>query len=224
MKTSKMKFYESPHVTADTVIFTMAEDELKILLVKRENLPFKDSWALPGVFLLKNESAERAAKRALREKTNVKVSYLEQLYTFDSPLRDPRGHVISIAYFALISREKLSIKNSGVRAMFFSINKLPQLAFDHKTMVQYAVSRLRTKLEYTNVVYSLLPKHFTLGELQALYEIILKRRLDKRNFRKKFLSLKLVKQTRKYLQSGRQRPAALYEFISRKPQELKKFF
>lgn len=220
---AKTKFYESPYVAADTAVFTVENESFKVLLIKRANAPFKGQWALPGVFLLKHESAASAAVRALKEKTGVSVSYLEQLYTFDSNHRDPRGHVISIAYIMLVLLEKLTIKNISSTA-FFSVNKLPPLAFDHKTIIQYAVSRLRAKLEYTNAVYSLLPKYFTLSQLQTIYEIILEQKLDKRNFRKKFLSLKLIKPTRKYLQGGRQRPAALYEFISYRPQELKKFF
>ena len=214
----KTKIYESPSVTADTVIFTIDENKLKALLVRRANQPFKNWWALPGVFLFKKESVGKAALRALKEKAGVKIAYLEQLYTFDSPARDPRGHVISTTYFALCPSAKLP------KSALFSISKLPKLAFDHKKIINYAVSRLRAKLEYTNVAYSLLPRYFTLSQLQEIYEATTGEKQDKRNFRKKFLSLGLIRQTRKKFAGARQRPAKLYEFISRHPAALKKFF
>jgi len=218
MSIKKQKIYESPSVTADTVIFTIDENKLKVLLIKRANQPFKNWWALPGVFLFKNESVGRAALRALKEKTGVKIAYLEQLYTFDSPTRDPRGHVISTTYFALCPSAKLP------KSALFSVSNLPKLAFDHKKIINYAVSRLRAKLEYTNVAYSLLPKYFTLSQLQEVYETVIGKKQDKRNFRKKFLSLGLIRQTRKKIFGARQRPAKLYEFISRRHAVLKKFF
>lgn len=214
----KTKIYESPSVTADTVIFTIDENMLKVLLVRRANAPFKNWWALPGVFLLKNEGVDKAALRALKEKAGVKISYLEQLYTFDSKRRDPRGHVISTTYFALCPSAKLQKTN------LFLTNKLPKLAFDHKKIINYAALRLRAKLEYTNVAYSLLPKYFPLSQLQEAYEAAVGAKLDKRNFRKKFLSLGLIKPTRKKFAGARQRPAKLYEFASRRPEALKKFF
>src|SRR3989344_2120661 len=214
----KTKVYKSPSITADTVIFTIDENRLKALLIRRANQPFKNWWALPGVFLFKKESVGKAALRALKEKAGVKISYLEQLYTFDSLFRDPRGHVISATYFALCPSAKLQ------KSALFSTNKLPKLAFDHKKIINYAVSRLRAKLEYTNVAYSLLPKYFTLSQLQEVYEIAIGKKTDKRNFRKKFLSLGLIRQTRKKFAGARQRPAKLYEFISRRPAALKKFF
>lgn len=222
----KQNIYESPYVTADTVIFTIDEGGLKILLAKRKYSPFTNWWALPGVFLLKKESTEAAARRGLKEKTGIKVSYLEQLYTFDSPFRDPRGHVISITYFALAPKSLINLNNRGdtQTPTLFPINKLPKLAFDHKKIINYALSRLRSKLEYTNVVYSLLPAHFTLTELQDAYEAIFGKKLDKRNFRKKFLSLNLIRPTKRILQGAKARPAHLFEFKSKKPSELKKFF
>lgn len=224
---NKKIIYESPYVTADTVIFTIQDDALKVLLIKRTNPPFLGSLALPGVFLLKNENALEAARRALKTKTGVKTGgYLEQLYTFDSRFRDPRGHTISITYFALVREKDLKIEQSkGVQSPeFYAINKLPRLAFDHKEIIDLALLRLRAKLEYTNAVYSLLPKYFTFSELQKAYEIIFGRILDKRNFRKKFLSLGLIRPTGKILRGTRQRPAKLFEFRSRKPSSLKKFF
>ena len=222
----KKIIYESPYVTADTVIFTIHEDTLKVLLIKRKNVPFMGFDALPGVFLLKDENAREAALRALKTKTGVKVGHLEQLYTFDSKHRDPRGHTISITYFALVLENALKIKQSAdlQSPELFPLNKLPRLAFDHKDIIGLALTRLRAKLEYTNVVYSLLPKYFTLSDLQEAYEVIFGRKLDKRNFRKKFLSLGLIRPTGKILKGARSRPARLFEFKFRRPAGLKKFF
>lgn len=223
----KQTIYESPYVTADTVIFTIQDGALKVLLIRRTNIPFKDSLALPGVFLLKNENGLEAAKRALKSKTGVSAGgYLEQLYTFDSRFRDPRGHTISITYFALVEEKNLKItagKNLQSPELY-PVNKLPRLAFDHKDIIELALLRLRAKLEYTNVVYSLLPKYFAFSELQNAYEIIFGRKLDKRNFRKKFLSLGLIRPTKMILRGTRSRPARFFEFKSRRPSSLKKFF
>lgn len=221
----KLNWPSNIWVTVDTVIFSIDNNELKVLLAKRPIEPFKNRWSLPGGFITKNETAAKAAKRVLRQKTGFGNGYLEQLFTFDGLRRDSRGRVISIAYFALTpSREIKLAKNSGSLIALFSIKKLPVLAFDHKTIVQCAVRRLRAKLEYTNAAYSLLPYRFTFGQLQKTYEIILDRELDKRNFRKKFGLLGLIKPTGRSNASVSHRPAQLYQFVSRQPAELKKFF
>lgn len=222
----KKIIYESPFVTTDTVIFTIHEDTLKVLLIKRTNPPFAGSPALPGVFLLKDENTKIAAMRALKDKAGIKVGYLEQLYTFDSRHRDPRGHTVSVTYFALVRENDLKIQNGKnlQSPELYPVNKLPRLAFDHRDIITLALMRLRAKLEYTNVVYSLLQKYFTLFELQQAYEIIFNRKLDKRNFRKKFLSLGLIRPSGKILKGARSRPAKLYEFKSKRPASLKKFF
>lgn len=212
-------------IATDIVIFTIEQDQLKVLLIKRENEPFKNCWALPGGFIWENETPEKAALRVLREKTGATNVYVEQLYTFAGTNRDPRGNIISITYFALAPINKIRISSPESQTpTFYSIKKLPKLAFDHKKIISYALKRLRSKLEYTNTVYSFLPRYFTLQDLQKAYEIILDRKLDKRNFRKKFLQLGLIKSTRKLHKGTRQRPAQLYQFRSRRPTELKKFF
>ncbi len=220
------RFYQSPAVTTDVVIFGIENKNLKVLLIKREGEPFKGSWALPGGFLLKDEDTHLAAARILLEKAGINDVYVEQLYTFDEEKRDPRGRIISVAYFTLVPIENINFKNSkNVQTpLFWNLKKLPRLAFDHKQIIDYAEKRLQSKLEYTNVVYSILPKQFTLGQLQKAYEIILDKKLDKRNFRKKFLLLGLIKPTKKVLSGNRQRPAVLYQFTTRRPTELKKFF
>lgn len=221
-----MKLYTPPAVTVDTVIFTIEDGQLKVLLIKRADQPFKGSWALPGGFLLKNETSEQGALRILKEKAGVKSVYVEQLYTFDGVGRDPRGHVLTVAYFALAPRDKIRFEGNGdlQTPAFHSVKKLPSLAFDHKNIISYAIKRLQAKLEYTNVVFSLLPKYFTLNQLQKAYEIILYKKLDKRNFQKKFLSLGLLRSTNKVMSGSPQRPARLYQFTVTKPSELKKFF
>lgn len=216
-----------PHgLTTDVVVFTIEDGHLKTLLIKRANEPFRGEWALPGGFISDNEGSQDAALRILREKAGVKNVYLEQLYTFDGSGRDPRGRVCTVTYFALVPRQDI-IFASGHNIqtpVFHSVRQLPRLAFDHKGILAYAIKRLQAKLEYTNAVYSLLPNSFTFNQLQKTYEAIFGKKMDKRNFRKKFVMLKLIKPTKKKSTGNRQRPARLYKFISRKPLELKKFF
>lgn len=213
-------------MTTDIVIFTISDEQLKVLLIKRANEPFKDQWALPGGFLFEKEEPDKAVVRILWKKVEIKDVYLEQLYTFGSSGRDPRGRIITISYFALTPKDKIKIVVSDKvqTPTFRSVKQLPDIAFDHNRIITYALQRLRSKLEYTNVAYSLLPQYFTFNQLQRTYEIILNKKLDKRNFRKKFILLGLIKPTKKVLKGERQRPAKLYQFISRKPTELKKFF
>src|SRR3989344_7725822 len=204
-------------LTTDVVIFTIEDEKLKVLLIKRTNEPFKGEWALPGGFISTNEGSQDAAIRILKDKAGLKGAYLEQLYTFDGSGRDPRGRICTVTYFALSNREDI-IFESGKNIqtpVFYPVNKLARLAFDHKKIAAYAVKRLQAKLEYTNVVYSLLPKVFTFNQLQVAYESIVGKKLDKRNFRKKFMMLKLIKPTKKILIGNRQRPARIYEFITR---------
>lgn len=218
------KHYQN--LTTDIVIFTIEDEQLKVLLIKRANKPFKDQWALPGGFLFKEEEPEKAARRVLKDKAGIEDVYLEQLYTFGGSGRDPRGNVITVSYFALASKDKINIQKSDKiqTPTFRSVKKLPDTAFDHNRIITYALKRLRSKLEYTNAVYSLLPQYFTFNQLQKAYEVILGRKLDKRNFRKKFMLLGLIKPTKKILKGERQRPAKLYAFKFHKPTELKKFF
>ena len=211
----------------DIVILTIENDQLKVLLIKRENRPFKDYWALPGGFIHTNESPEQSALRVLKDKAGVKNVFIEQLYTFAGSGRDPRGNVITVTYFALTPINKILTKlniNKGQTPTLHLLKKLPKLAFDHEKIIRYALRRLRSKLEYSNAIYSLLPEYFTFNHLQKTYELILDRKLDKRNFRKKFMMLGLIKSTKRLHKGTRQRPAQLYQFTSRKPMELKKFF
>ena len=211
---SRLEDYPRPSVTVDLVIFTVADDDLKVLLIRRGGEPFKGRWALPGGFVEIDESLEVAAARELKEEVGVTNVYLEQLYTFGEPKRDPRGRIISVAYFALIDAEKQRIvaASDAARAEWHSVFHPPKLAFDHKRILDYAVWRLRNKIEWTTVGYELLPKKFTLSELQRVYEIILQRPVDKRNFRKKILAQGQIRELDETRGDVAHRPARLYAF------------
>lgn len=209
--------FEQPGVTVDLVIFTVNENRLKVLLVKRAEPPFSGSWSIPGGFLKIGESLEAAALRVMAEKTSVKEIYLEQLYTFGDPDRDPRTRVITVTYLALISWKNLNQPNSQRVAdlAWYDMDQLPALAFDHQKILEYAVHRLRAKAGYSNIVYGLMPECFRLSDLQKMYEIILNRKLDKRNFRKRMLATGLLQQTGTKDAAGAHRPAMLYQFKKR---------
>lgn len=211
---SKLSDYPQPSVTVDLVIFTIAEDDLKVLLIRRGQEPFKGRWALPGGFVEIDESLERAAARELKEEVGVKNVYLEQLYTFGDPKRDPRGRVISVSYFALVDaeRQRIVAASDAADAEWRSVFNPPKLAFDHKKILDYAVWRLRNKIEWTTVGYELLPKKFTLSELQRVYEIILQRPVDKRNFRRKIMSQGQIIELNETRSDVAHRPARLYSF------------
>jgi len=206
--------FKKPLVAVDMVIFTIKDDALKVILVKRAIPPFKGKWAIPGGFVKINESLEEAAKRELMEEAGVDEVYLEQLYTFGEPKRDPRGRVISVSYFALVNSSGINLKAStdATEAEFFSAYNLPELAFDHEKILKYALQRLKWKMEYTTVAFSLLPEKFTLTELQNAYEIVFHKKFDERNFRKKILALGMIKDTGELRGGLSHRPAKLYAF------------
>ncbi len=206
--------YEQLGVTVDLVIFTVNKDKLKVLLTKRAEAPFPGYWSLPGGFLLVGESLDEAALRVLKEKTGVRNVYLEQLYTFGKPGRDPRARVITVAYFALIPWANLDQPESKKVAdlTWTPVDQVPKLAFDHREILHSAVQRLRAKVSYSNIVYGLMPERFRLSELQKMYEIILDEELDKRNFRKRMLASGLLQETGKKDLLGAHRPAMLYQF------------
>jgi len=205
--------YPRPSVTVDVIIFTLHNDDLQVLLVRRGNPPFQGMWAIPGGFVGIAESLEEAALRELEEETGVRDVYLEQLYTFGEVDRDPRGRVITVAYFALVPATSIRPRagTDAAEARRWSVYDLPSLAFDHADMLAYALQRLRYKLEYTAVGFELLPETFTLSELQAAYEVVLGEELDKRNFRRKILSAGVIEGTGEY-RTGEGRPARLYRF------------
>lgn len=214
----------APHtkLTVDVIIFVMKEGALNVLLVKRAHEPYIGKWAIPGGFVRYGEALEDAALRELREETGVKNVYLEQLYTFGKPGRDPRGHVVTVAYFALLSAEvEIEAGSDASNAEWFKITKLPPLAFDHHSILTYAIERLRNKLEYTTAGFKLLPEKFTLSELQRVYECVLDKKLDKRNFRRKVLLLKVLDPLNEWKREGMSRPAQLFRFSQKRFEKLK---
>jgi 8-oxo-dGTP diphosphatase len=207
----------SMQVTVDLVIFTVHESSLKVLLVKRGVRPFKGRMEIPGVVIRENESLERAALRELKEETGANQVYLEQLYSFSEPRRHPRHRVVTVAYYALLPGDQVCrVGGNGWR----SVDHLPPLAFDHRRIIDCARQRLRNKLAYTTAGFRLLPKKFTLSELQAVYETILGKKLDKRNFRKKMNLLGTLKPLKAWRRTGR-KPARLYMFVGKKFEKLK---
>lgn len=203
------------HVAVLVVIFTVDAGRLQVLLIRRSAEPFKDAWSLPGGLLLPAETLLDAATRKLAEETGVTDVYLEQLYTFSD--LDGRGSV-AVAYFALVDLEQthLAMRPDWLPA-WFPVDEVPSLAFKNDEVVDYALQRLRAKLDYSNVAYSLLPAEFSLSQLQSTYEAILGHHLDKRNFRKRMVSLGVLKPTGRRAGQGKHRPAALYAFRERQP-------
>lgn len=210
-------------VTVDLVIFTIRDGALHVLLIRRGVPPFEGRWALPGGFVREGEALEAAALRELEEETGVRDVYLEQLYTFGEPGRDPRGRVITVAYYALIAADAatLAAGTDAEAARWWSSGDCPALAFDHGHILAYALERLRNKLEYTTVGFQLLPEKFTLTQLQQVYEAILGRRLDKRNFRRKMGILGILSPLKEWRREGPARPARLYRFSAKRFEKLK---
>lgn len=203
-------------VTVDVVLFTIRDRRLHLLLIKRLAQPYENRYALPGGFVREDESLDAAAVRELREETGVDSVYLEQLYTFGDPKRDPRGRVITVAYYALVPHNQtLHAGTDASDAAWFPITELPPLAFDHRKIAEYAHQRIRNKLDYTSVGFELLEDKFTLSELQLVHEAILGQELDKRNFRRKITQKGIVKPTKEWQQTGR-KPAQLYRFSDQK--------
>lgn len=205
----------SRDVAVLVVIFTVEAGRLHVLLIRRSAEPFRDSWSLPGGLLATAESPDDAAVRKLEEETGVADLFLEQLYTFYD--LDGRGS-LAAAYFALVDADSahLAQRRAWLPA-WHPVDGLPPLAFDNKSVIDYALRRLSAKLDYSNVAYSLLPAEFTLSQLQSVYEAILAHPLDKRNFRKRILSLGIIEPTGRTAKVGRHRPAQLYAFRERKP-------
>ncbi|MBV7332334.1 NUDIX hydrolase [Chloroflexi bacterium TSY] len=216
--------YPRPAVTVDVIVFTFREDTLQVLLIQRNRDPFVNKWALPGGFIEIDEPLEDGARRELQEETGITDVYLEQLYTFGEPNRDPRSRVITIAYFALLSLDQAAKQvvhagDDAGDARWWNYYDLPELAFDHQRILDYALQRLRWKLEWTALGFLLLPDEFTLSEVQKVYETVLDHPLDKRNFRRKMLAATsqneaVLEETGNY-REGDHRPAKLYRFTAK---------
>jgi 8-oxo-dGTP diphosphatase len=220
-KTSHMK------VTVDAVVFGYSKNEgVSVLLIQRKYPPYKDLWALPGGFVLEEESLEEAVQRELQEETGIRVNYMEQLYTFGQPGRDPRQRIISVAYFALVKSsmyQQLKASTDAENAQWFNIKKLPQLAFDHKDIVNTAIERVRVKIRYQPIGFELLDKKFPFSDLEKLYMALLDREIDRRNFAKKMLALNMLDETNEVAKSeGKGRPSKMYQFNKKRYQELQK--
>jgi len=215
--------YPRPALTVDCVVFGFAVNSaLKVLLIQRKLAPYKESWSLPGGFVQIDESVDAAAARELTEETGVEDVFLEQLYTFGAVSRDPRARVVSVAYYALINLQEhpLQAATDASDAKWFDLSKAPALGFDHKEILDCAIARLRSKIRYEPIGFELLPTEFTLSQLQQLYECVLARKLDKRNFRKKLLKMNLLIDTSKKETGVSHRAAQLYRFDAGKYQSL----
>ncbi|PTX96101.1 NUDIX hydrolase [Spartobacteria bacterium LR76] len=216
--------YSRAALTVDCVVFGFDEGDLKLLLIQRDIEPFEGRWALPGGFVHVEESLEDAALRELQEETGLSKVYLEQLYTFGQPDRDPRERVVTVAYYALVKLSSHSVKaaTDARNAAWFDVSDLPRLAFDHENIIEAALLRLKGKVRYEPLGFELLPPKFTLTQLQHLYETILEAPLDKRNFRKKILAMDLLLETDEIEQDVAHRAARLYRFDEGKYKQLKK--
>jgi ADP-ribose pyrophosphatase YjhB (NUDIX family) len=215
--------YPRAALTVDCVIFGFDEGELNVLLIQRALAPFKGKWALPGGFVGVDETLDEAARRELQDETGIKKVYLEQLYTFGDLDRDPRERVVSVAYYALVKLSHYRVKaaTDARDAAWFAVSDVPALAFDHDTILEVALARLKAKVRYEPIGFELLPAKFTLSQLQHLYEVVLERPLDKRNFRKKILGMPLLVELDEMERDVAHRAARLYRFDERKYQQLR---
>ncbi|GMU22734.1 MAG: DNA mismatch repair protein MutT [Phycisphaerae bacterium] len=206
--------YPRPSLTVDCVVFGLDDEDLKVLLIQRDLPPFEGQWALPGGFVRMDETLEDAAKRELREETGLTNVFLEQLYTFGEVDRDPRERVVTVAYYALanIRDHRVQAATDARRAAWFAMDDTQALAFDHPRILQVALDRLRSKVRYQPIGFELLPAKFTLRQLQHLYETILDRPLDKRNFRKKILGMGILVELDEIETDVAHRAARLYRF------------
>lgn len=214
-------------ITVDAVVFGYSKaDGVSLLLIQRKYDPFKGSWAIPGGFVLNDESLEEAVKRELYEETGVEVNYLEQLYSFGKPNRDPRQRIVSIAYFGLVKTtqyQELKASTDAESAAWFAIEKLPKLAFDHKEILQVAIERLRSKVRYQPIGFELLDKQFPFSDLEKLYMALLGRDINRRNFSKKILSFGFIEETGEITKPvGKGRPSKIYRFNQKRYKELLK--
>lgn len=218
--------YEYPRgaLTVDCVVFGVDDSELKVMLIQRDQDPFAGKWALPGGFVRLDETLEEAARRELEEETGLRQVFLEQLHTFSAIDRDPRERVVSVAHTALVKLSDHHVKaaTDARDAAWFGVHDVPSLAFDHAEILQMALDRLRSNLRYQPIGFELLPKKFTLSQLQRLYEQVLERELDKRNFRKRVLAMDLLVETDEVQQDVAHRAARLYRFDERKYRRLVK--
>ncbi|GAB1856228.1 NUDIX domain-containing protein [Flavobacteriaceae bacterium MHTCC 0001] len=218
-----MSIKQDIKVAVDAVVFGYeSKNNLSVLLIKRGIEPFKGEWALPGGLVLNDESLEEAVERELKEETGITIDYLEQLYTFGKPNRDPRNRVVAVTYFALVKPNHFTIKadTDAADVKWFHLNELPKLAFDHQLVLDTAKERLKSKLSYQPIGFDLLNDEFPFSDLEHLYMTILEKEIDRRNFRKKMLSFGIIEETDKIEKIGSGRPAKLFRFNKEKFQQL----
>lgn len=201
-------------VSTDTALFRVDEDALQICLVKMPDEFFGGCWALPGGIILENETADRASKRNVTRFTGITEAFHEQLQTFSSLDRDPRGRVVSIAYYSIVDKEaSKNIQNTlGRHVYWFPVSTLPKLAYDHAEIIDTAIERVRSKMLYSDLVKNFMPEEFTLSALQTAYEAILDLPLDNRNFRARIKALNILEDTGKKSTGASYRPPVLYTF------------
>jgi 8-oxo-dGTP diphosphatase len=221
IKTDPMK------VAVDAIVFGYSKnDGVSVVLIQRKYEPFKNGWALPGGFVLEDESLETAVKRELLEETGIEVNYLEQLYSFGEPKRDPRQRIVAIAYFGLVKTSQfiqLKASTDAENAKWFSIKKLPALAFDHKNILALALDRLKSKIRYQPIGFELLDKKFPFSDLEKLYTALLDKEINRRNFSKKILSFGFIEETGEIQKTeSKGRPSKIYQFNARRYKELLK--
>lgn len=214
-------------LAVDAIVFGYSkQDGVSVLLIQRKYEPFKNSWAIPGGFVLEEESLEHAVRRELVEETSISVQYLEQLYTFGDPDRDPRQRIVSVAYLGLVKTSQyqdLKASTDAANAAWFSIHKLPSLAFDHKKLLEMAAERLRSKIRYQPIGFELLDKKFPFSDLEKLYVALLDREINRRNFSKKILSFGILEDTGELARTeGKGRPSKMYRFNQKRYRELLK--
>lgn len=216
--------YPRPVVAADCVVFGWNENGLHVLLVKRNTDPFAGKWSLPGGFVMEQETTDQTTARVLQSKAGLRNVFFEQLYTFSNSERDPRGWILTVAHYALVglSTAMQQKQEGSAESKWFALGKIPALAFDHREIVNMAIARLKGKVRYQPVGFELLPDKFTLRQLQQLYEDILGIEIDKRNFRKKISSMKLLKESGEKQQNVAHKAAMLYAFDDKKYKELTK--
>lgn len=209
------------HFTIDCVIYSFHEGQLKVLLTERNESPYSGWWALPGFFVNKYEEMEDAVARISYEMTGLKDIFMEQLAAFAGVKRHPEGRVLTVAYTTLIRFDDVKNKVKPVtdymrQAKWFSISELPELAFDHQDIINLSLDKLKRSISYSSAPFELLPDKFTLTQLQQVYEEILRKKLDKRNFRKKIMNLGYLKELNEVQQHVSYRAARLYKFDKRK--------
>lgn len=212
-------------VTVDAAVFGYSKtDGVSVLLIQRRYPPFKDLWALPGGFVKEAEWLEEAVQRELEEETGIRVNYLEQLYTFGRPDRDPRQRIVSVAYFALVKSSlyrELKASTDAEDVRWFGIKSLPRLAFDHKEILTTATERIKAKIRYQPIGFELLDKKFPFSDLEKLYAALLDREIDRRNFAKKMRTLNVLDETDELARAeGKGRPSKMYRFNKKRYEQL----